>query len=76
MSMHLFDVRNRGAGPVTNGPNGPAAPDGDMEVLPRAPRHPSEKSQIPGSGCNSCGPALVPWLAGAWKGGKELTPGF
>lgn len=47
-------------GPVTNGPNGAAvSDDGDMEVLPRAPRHPSEKWQIPGSGCNNCGPALV-----------------
>lgn len=65
MSMCLFDVPFAlfsASGPVANGPNGAAiSADGDMEVLPRAPRHlVSEKSQLPGSGCNNCGSALVP----------------
>lgn len=65
MSVCLFDVPLAlliASGPVANGPNGAAiSADGDMEVLPRAPRHlVSEKSQLPGSGCNNCGSALVP----------------
>lgn len=79
MSMCLFDVPFAlfsASGPVANGPNGAAiSADGDMEVLPRAPRHlVSEKSQLPGSGCNNCGSALVPWTSLVVGKGQKLSP--